>query len=178
MILEAEVFVSGLVSTGYLLPTVKTIELIVGVLFLFGQFIPLTLVISAPIILNIGLYHLFLDWSGLPIALLMGTTLLYLTHRYRTYFRLFFDRNTEISSFSMTKQEAEEMHEIFDGEDVSKSQNLLQVDADKMARKAFFLVAALASFFMGAGVMILSTSPDKPGTKPRTFIDSDGRYSE
>ena len=62
MSLEAEVFMSGLVSTGYLLPTVKTIELIVGVLFLFGQFTPQTLVISAPIILNIGLYHLFLDW--------------------------------------------------------------------------------------------------------------------
>ena len=118
----------------------------VNVCCLFGQFIPMTLVVSAPIILNIGLYHLFLDWSGLPIALLMGTTLMYLTHRYRTYFRLFFDRNAEISSFSMTKQESEEMYEIFDGEDVSKSQNLLQVDADKIARKAFFLVADLAFF--------------------------------
>ena len=139
MSLEAEVFVSGLVSTGYLLPTVKTIELIVGVLFLFGQFIPLTLVISAPIVLNIGLYHLFLDWSGLPIALLMGTTLLYLTHRYRTYFRLFFDRNAEISSFSMTKQEAEEMHEIFDGEDVSKSQIYFKLMLTRWQEKLFFL---------------------------------------
>ena len=173
MSLEAKAFVSGLVSTGYLLPAVKIIELIVGILFLFGQFIPLTLVISAPIVLNIGLYHLFLDWSGLPIALLMGIALMYLTHRYRTYFRPFFDRNAEISTFSMTKQEAEEIHEIFDGEDVSRSQNLLRFDSDKMARKAFFLVAALAFLFMGAGAMILSSSPDEPGTKPRTFVDSD-----
>ena len=48
----AEAFVRGLIGTGYLLPAVKTIELVVGITFLFGIWMPLTLVVAAPIVLN------------------------------------------------------------------------------------------------------------------------------
>lgn len=173
---EATAFVSGLVGTGYLMPAVKTIELIVGITFLFGLWMPLTLIVAAPIVLNIGLYHLFLDWSGLPIALLMGAAMLYLTHRYRSYFRPFFTVKADISSFHMTKKEAEEMHMIVDGEDIS-TQNLPHFDADKMAKKAFILVAGLCVSFMGAAAMILSSDDDKPGTKVRGIVKQ-SNYNE
>jgi hypothetical protein len=166
---QAEAFVSGLIGTGYLLPAVKTIELIVGVTFLFGIWMPMTLLIAAPIVLNIGLYHLFLDWSGLPIALLMGAAMLYLTHRYRSYFRPLFDMKAEVSPFSITKKESEEIHQIIDGEDIS-TQNLPHLDSDKMAKKAFVLVAGLCISFMGAAAMILSSDDDKPGTKVRGIV--------
>ena len=166
---EALNFVSGLIGTGYLMPAVKTIELVVGVTFLFGLWMPLTLVVAAPIVLNIGLYHLFLDWSGLPIALLMGVAMVYLTHRYRSYFRPLFDRKAEVSPFSMTKKESEEIHEMLDGEDIS-TQNLPHLDSDKMAKKAFVLVAGLCISFMGAAAMILSSDDDKPGTKVRGIV--------
>ena len=169
---QAAAFVSGLIGTGYLLPAVKTIELIVGVTFLFGLWIPMTLLIAAPIVLNIGLYHLFLDWSGLPIALLMGAAMLYLTHRYRSYFRPFFDRKSDLSSFHMTKKESEEMQMIVGGEDIS-TQNLPHLDADKMAKKAFVLVTGLCISFMGAAAMILYSEDDKPGEKERGFVHSD-----
>ena len=174
---QAEAFVSGLIGTGYLLPAVKTIELVVGILFMFGLWMPLTLVITAPIVLNIGLYHLFLDWSGLPIAILMGIAMLYLTHRYRSYFRPLFDMKAQITQFHMTKKEAEEMHLIVEGEDIS-TQNLPHFLPDKMAKKAFILVAGLCFAFMGAAAMILQSSPDEPGTKPRAFISEDDRYAE
>ena len=138
---------------------------------------PLTLLVSAPIVLNIGLYHLFLDWSGLPIAILMGAAMLYLTHRYRTYFRPFFDKKADISTFKMTKKEAEEVHELTDGEDIS-TQNLPHFLPDMMAKKAFILVTGLCLFFMASAAMILQSTPDDPGTKPRSFIDDDGRYAK
>jgi hypothetical protein len=169
---EAVAFVSGLIGTGYLLPAVKTIELIVGVTFLFGIWMPMTLLIAAPIVLNIGLYHLFLDWSGLPIALLMGAAMLYLTHRYRSYFKPFFDVKAALSPLHITKKEAEEMHMIVGGEDIS-TQNLPHLDADKMAKKAFILVTGLCISFMGAAAMILSSDDDKPGEKERGFVHSD-----
>ena len=177
MTLEASAFVKGLIGTGYLLPAVKTIELVVGITFLFGIWMPMSLLIAAPIVLNIGLYHLFLDWSGLPIALLMGVAMIYLTHRYRSYFRPFFNMRAEVSPFHMTKKEAEEMHLIVEGEDIS-TQNLPHFLPDKMAKKAFILIAGLCFAFMGAAAMILQSSPDAPGTKPRTFIDDDGRYAQ
>ncbi len=175
MTIEADLFVRGLVASGYLLPAVKTIELIVGITFLFGLYMPLTLIVSAPIVLNIGLYHLFLDWSGLPIAVLMGVALLYLVHRYRSYFRPFFTLRAEVSSFSLTQKEEKEMHSLLDGEDIS-SQNLPHFLPDKMALKAFILIAGLCFGFMAAAAMILTSSPDAPGTKTKAFID-DGRYS-
>jgi uncharacterized membrane protein YphA (DoxX/SURF4 family) len=173
---EALNFVSGLIGTGYLMPAVKTIELLVGITFLFGLWMPLTLVVSAPIVLNIGLYHLFLDWSGLPIALLMGVALLYLVHRYRSYFRPLFTMKAEVSSFRMTQNEEKEIHSLIDGEDIS-SQNLPHFLPDKMAKKAFILIAGLCFAFMAASAMILTTSPDAPGTKTKAFID-DGNYSK
>ena len=173
----AEAFVRGLIGTGYLLPAVKTIELVVGITLLFGLWMPLTLVTAAPIVLNIGLYHLFLDWTGLPIAMLMGAAMLYLTHRYRTYFRPFFDKKADISSFHMTKKEEKEVHEITDGEDIS-SQNLPHFLPDKMAKKAFILVAGLCFAFMAAAAMILQSTPDAPGSMPRSFISEDDRYKE
>ena len=167
---QAEAFVAGLIGTGYLLPAVKTIELVVGITFLFGICMPLTIIVASPIIINIGLYHLFMDWSGLPIAILMGIATLYLTHRYRSYFRPLFDIKASTSSFHMTKQEEEEMHSIIDGEDIS-TQNLPHFNADKMAKKAFILVAGLCFSFMGAAAMIMTQPDDKPGEKKRGFIE-------
>ena len=168
---EAVNFVAGLVGTGYLLPAVKIIELLVGITFLFGLWMPLTLIVAAPIVINIGLYHLFLDWSGLPIALLMGVTMVYLTHRHRSYFKPLFSMKASLSPLGMTKEEAKEMHEIMDGEDISYSQNLPHFDPDKMARKAFILVAVLCFGFMAAGAIVLNTSADQPGEKSRGFIN-------
>ena len=45
-----------------------------------------------------------------------------------------------------------------------------------MALKAFVLIAGLCFAFMGAAAMILTSSPDEPGTKTQAFID-DGSYS-
>lgn len=173
---EAQAFVDGLIGTGYLLPAVKTIELIIGITFLFGLFMPLTLIVAAPIVINIAFYHLFLDWNGLPIATLMGIAMIYLTHRYRSYFAPLFAVKATLSSFHMTKQEEKEIHNILDGEDIS-SQNLPHFLPDKMAKKAFILVSVLCFTFMGAASLILTTDADPPGTKTKAFID-DGNYSK
>jgi uncharacterized membrane protein YphA (DoxX/SURF4 family) len=66
-----KVFSDGLAASVYLLPTVKAIELLCGLAFLTGRFVPLAAVLIAPIILNITLVHAFLDPKGLPIALFL-----------------------------------------------------------------------------------------------------------
>ena len=82
----------------------------------------------------------------------------------------------EVSSFHMTQREEKEIHSLLDGEDIS-SQNLPHFLPDKMAQKAFVLIAGLCFAFMGAAAMILTSSPDAPGTKTKAFID-DGNYSK
>lgn len=53
-------FSAAMMKTGYFLPFVKATEVVVGLLLLSGFFVPLALVILAPITLNILAYHLFL----------------------------------------------------------------------------------------------------------------------
>lgn len=72
-------FTNGLMATGYFMPFLKLTEVICGLLLLSGFFVPLALVVLAPIVLNIFLVHTFLEPSGLPIAIVIGLLMIYLS---------------------------------------------------------------------------------------------------
>ena len=69
-----KVFNDGLMASRYLLPTVKALELLCGLAFVAGRFVPLAAVLIAPIIVNILLVHAFLAPEGLPIAIFLFLT--------------------------------------------------------------------------------------------------------
>lgn len=62
---------SGFMATGYLFPFIKITEIVCGALLLGGFFAPLSLIILAPITLNILGIHVFVAPSGLPMAAVM-----------------------------------------------------------------------------------------------------------
>ena len=68
----------GLFKLGYLMPLVKVLEIIGGVLLLIGVYKRLALILLIPIIVNIVGVHLFLDPSGLPIGILTTALAVYL----------------------------------------------------------------------------------------------------
>ncbi len=74
------------VESGYLLPFVKLTEVVCGALLLSGLFVPLALVMLAPIVLNIVALHLFLDPNGLPAGSIALLIWVYLTWAYRAYY--------------------------------------------------------------------------------------------
>ena len=63
-----KIFSDGLEASRYLMPTVKIIELLCGLLFITGRFVPLATILIAPIIVNIVLVNAFLAPEGLPVA--------------------------------------------------------------------------------------------------------------
>jgi putative oxidoreductase len=63
-----DLLIDGMKNTGYLYPLLGLTELITGIVVLSGRFVPLALAISAPITLNICLYHIFLAPAGLSIG--------------------------------------------------------------------------------------------------------------
>jgi uncharacterized membrane protein YphA (DoxX/SURF4 family) len=71
-------FNTGLAATGYFMYLLKLTETICGLLILIGSFVPLALVILAPVVLNIFLVHAFMAPSGLPLAIILGLLLIYL----------------------------------------------------------------------------------------------------
>lgn len=86
-----KVFNDGLEASRYLIPTVKVIELICGLAFLSGRFVPLASVLIAPIIVNILLTHVFLGPEGIPLAVFLvlanGFLGYYHWDRFRPLFR-------------------------------------------------------------------------------------------
>lgn len=72
-------FMSGLMATTYFMPFLKITETICGLLLLTGFFVPLALVILAPIVINIFFVHAFLEPSGVPLAVILGLLMIYLS---------------------------------------------------------------------------------------------------
>jgi len=79
-------FNEGLAASGYFFTELKTTELVCGTLLLIGRFVPLALVILAPVIINILLVHIFLDRTGLPVAIFLVLSEIFLAYYYRKAF--------------------------------------------------------------------------------------------
>ena len=83
---EADRFLSFLLETGYLLQAVAITEIAVGVLLLSGYFLPLALAVFAPILVNIFLFHVFLQFAGIESALLAAALYGHLVYVHRDHF--------------------------------------------------------------------------------------------
>ena len=78
-------FIGAMNATGYLLG-VGACEVIGGVLLVIGRFVPLGLTFLGPIIVNIVLYHICMDRSGLGLAAVTSILFLFLLWAYRSAF--------------------------------------------------------------------------------------------
>ncbi len=66
---RAMAFFGALAATGYMLPLIKSVEVVAGALLLSNRYVPLALALVAPNVVNIVLFHTVLAPAGLPIAL-------------------------------------------------------------------------------------------------------------
>lgn len=65
-------FFKGMAATKYFFYLLKGTEIGCGLAFIVGRFVPLALVIIAPVILNIFLVNAFMAPEGLAIAAVLG----------------------------------------------------------------------------------------------------------
>ncbi|GEQ84918.1 hypothetical protein ULMS_04260 [Patiriisocius marinistellae] len=83
-------FMDSLQSTGYVLYVVALLEIIIGFMLVFKKFVPFALILLAPIALNILLFHIFLDVSGILVAVIIVAINGILIYKYwKTYRPLF-----------------------------------------------------------------------------------------
>lgn len=80
-------FSTAMMSTGFLFKLVKGTEVVCGLLLLLNRFVPLALVLLAPVIVNIVLVHAFLAPSGVGMGLVILALECYLAWAYRSAFR-------------------------------------------------------------------------------------------
>lgn len=84
---QAMQFVGALSETGYLMHLVKFIEFAGGLCLLTSRYVPLALVVLAPVVVNIFLVHLVLDPRGLPAGALLLISQVVLMWAYRHYYQ-------------------------------------------------------------------------------------------
>ena len=88
---DMKAFNDGLMASHYLMPTAKVVELLCGLAFVTGRFVPLASVLIAPIIVNIALIAVFLGHEGLPFAVFLvianGLVAYYHRDRYAPLFQ-------------------------------------------------------------------------------------------
>jgi len=65
---------------------VAVLQIAGGAICLLGRFVPLGLTLLGPVIVNILLFHIFLDTKGLPIAVAVSVVALFLVSRNRQAF--------------------------------------------------------------------------------------------
>ena len=84
---NVKIFMDGMTASVYLMTTVKIVELVCAVAFLSGRFVALATVVIFPINLNILLFHVFLEPSGLAMAILLILGNLFLAYYYRDKYK-------------------------------------------------------------------------------------------
>lgn len=78
-------FFKGMMATGYFFYLLKGTEIVCGLMLMSGFFVPLALVILAPVVLNIFLVHLFMQPQGLVLGLILGLCEIYLAFFSKEY---------------------------------------------------------------------------------------------
>jgi len=77
----------GFIKSGYMFPLIGATHAVVGALLLTNRFVPLALALIAPVIVNIVALHSFLDHSGIPMALIVLASEIYLAWTHRNAYR-------------------------------------------------------------------------------------------
>ena len=79
----ARKFNEGMFAPPYFVKVLKITELLCGIAFVMGRYVPLATVVIAPVIINIFLYHAFVDTSGLPVAVFLVVANIFVAYYYR-----------------------------------------------------------------------------------------------
>ena len=86
-------FIAALAGTHYF-HLVAAIQVIGGALLLVNRFVPLALVLLGPVIVNIISYHVFLNPSGVALAIIVVILWLIVFYSHRQYFSGIFVQRT------------------------------------------------------------------------------------
>jgi uncharacterized membrane protein YphA (DoxX/SURF4 family) len=78
-------FINALIVSKYIY-AVALFQVVGGLLLLIGRFVPLGLTLLGPVIVNIVLFHIFLDPAGLVMAIVVFALWAFLLWRYREAF--------------------------------------------------------------------------------------------
>ena len=84
----------GALALSHYFWVVAGLQVVGGALLLVNRFVPLALVLLGPVIVNILLYHLFLNLTGIGLAIVVAILWLIVFYGHRQYFSGIFVQRT------------------------------------------------------------------------------------
>jgi len=87
-------FMGALYVSRYLI-LIHLLHLVPGILLLLNRYVPLALTLLGPIIINILFFHIFMEPSGLPMALIVCVLWLLTAYNVRTAFQDLFQKTAQ-----------------------------------------------------------------------------------
>ena len=83
-------FNDGIAASGYLMTLIKVTELVCGLAFVIGRFVPLANIVILPITVNIFMTHACMMPEGLPMAIALLCANIFLIYAYRSHYTAVF----------------------------------------------------------------------------------------
>lgn len=94
---EGGEFIMALQNTGYLFWTVKIVEVVAALALIAGVFVPLATLFVFPVLVNILMFHVFIDPGfGTIISIIMLACAGYIFYAYRGMFKFLWHYNIAI----------------------------------------------------------------------------------
>ncbi len=84
---EMIAFNTGMMASAYLFPLVKGLELLCGLAYVSGRFVPLANLVILPISVNIVLVHAFMGPDQLAMGMFLLLANLFLIYRYWNHYK-------------------------------------------------------------------------------------------
>jgi uncharacterized membrane protein YphA (DoxX/SURF4 family) len=84
---EMMTIMGGLFGMKYLMPLIKILEVLAGIMLLSGKYLNMAITFLGPIIVNILGVHLFVDRSGAPMAIIITVLFVILVKNRWQYFK-------------------------------------------------------------------------------------------
>jgi putative oxidoreductase len=80
---SAGVLMHAFADSGYILPAVGFTQLVLGIALISNRLIPLALLFFAPVVVNVVLFHVFMDMASIAMALpvVAATTYLFIYNK-------------------------------------------------------------------------------------------------
>jgi uncharacterized membrane protein YphA (DoxX/SURF4 family) len=90
-------FYMCMAATGFMLQLISATQVVAGALMLANRYVPLALVLIAPVIVNIFLFHIFVETGGFVLGALLLLAECYLGWAYRESFKAMLSMNAKPS---------------------------------------------------------------------------------
>ena len=85
---EAQALFNAFHQAGYILHAVGFVQILLGIVLFFNKYVPIGLVLFAPILVNVILFHVCVDIGGIPKALPTLLLYAYFVFKHRNLFNL------------------------------------------------------------------------------------------